>query len=175
MKDKGPKTIDNVAMFFAYAYMLECESAERYQDMADCMEVHNNLEVSELFQKMAQHAEQRVEEVSRRTEGIDLPEIPPWEFGWTCPQSPETPCSDKFHYLMSTQQALEVALYNANRGSEFYAQVACESPDKNVRHIAAEYVTGALKHSDMLKRWMAKAAENDEEPLEDLDPPNITE
>lgn len=174
MKQNGSKSIDSIAEFFAYAYMLVCESADRYQEMADSLEVHNNLQVAGLFQKMADYAERLVQDVSRRAEGIDLPDIPPWGFSWTCPQSPETTCSDSFHYLMSARQAVEVALHNEIRSSDFYAQIARESADESVRHIALEFATKAQRHIDMLEQWMVKATADSDAPQEDLDPPNVT-
>ena len=43
-----------VALFLAHAIALEVEAAERYEELADVMEVHNNPEVAALFRQMSE-------------------------------------------------------------------------------------------------------------------------
>jgi rubrerythrin len=46
--------IANVEDLLAHARTMEAEAAERYDDLADQMEVHNNHEVARLFRKLAE-------------------------------------------------------------------------------------------------------------------------
>ena len=150
MSDKGPETIASVEELLTHALALETESAERYRDLADNMEVHNNEAVARLFEQLQQMAimDGLTEVFNRRyfyelaeidlAKGLQLPDISPWDYKWTCPEGPESACTDEMHYLMTTCDALKVALHNEIRARDFYAQVAAHSPDPDARAIAAE-------------------------------------
>jgi rubrerythrin len=80
------------------------------------------------------------------------------------------------HYLMTTCDALKIALHNEIRGREFYAQVAAGSPDPEVRAIAGEMTAEEDEHVDLLNVWVAReSADETASPPEDLDPPNTPE
>ena len=55
--------IKSLAEFLAHALELEVESAERYRELADSMEVHNNPDVAELFRKLAGYGDGHAQEV----------------------------------------------------------------------------------------------------------------
>mgnify|MGYP001825408058 CR=1 FL=1 len=170
------KSIETVAEFLAHALELENESVERYRQLADSMDVHNNQEVAELFARLAIVSEAHAAEVMERAEGEKLPEIPPWEFKWNCPSSPESDCLDgEVSYLMTAVQALDLALHNEIRGRDFYAHVACDSPHPAVRQLAAEMAEEESEHVELLKDILAKETHTVEATPSDLDPPNIPE
>ena len=175
MSDSPSQTITSVAEFLAHALELEIESVQRYKELADSMEVHNNPEVAQLFRRLAEYSTLHAEEVRQRTQGMELPEIPPWDFKWNMPESPEAARMEEANYLMNTQQALEMALHNEIRGRDFYADVAAKSPDPEVQAIAAEMVDEESEHVVLLERWVERAARQSHDPQEDLDPPNMPE
>lgn len=169
------ESIDSLTEFLAHAIELEVESAERYRDLADAMRVHNNLEVAELFHKLAGYGDSHAEEVQQRASGLELPYISPWDFKWSCPEAPEAPCAEDIHYQMNKCQALELALYNEIRGRDFYAQVAASTSDPQVREAASEMAEEEDEHVTMLRAWIEReACENHFNPP-DLDPPNMPE
>jgi rubrerythrin len=168
-------TIKTVEEFLAHAAVLEQESVERYDELADSMEVHNNPEVAQLFRKLAHFGEKHAHEVEKLAEGMELPQIPPWEFKWSTPESPESASSEDASYLMDKQQALAIALLNEQQGRDFYARVADTSPNPEVRAMAAEFSREEDEHIALLKAWQANLGDPESEPLEDLDPPNIPE
>ena len=170
-----PQIITSLGEFLAHALELEQESAERYRELSDSMEMHNNLEVAELFQKLAHYSQLHAREVQERTQGLEIPAIAPWDFKWNCPESPEAPCMEEVNYLMTPLQALELALHNEIRGRDFYARVARESPDPEVRSTAGELVEEEDGHVTLLQQWIARADFQAESPPEDLDPPNMPE
>ena len=43
-----------VDAFLAAAIAMEEEAAQRYEEFADAMELHNNVEVAQMFRKLAQ-------------------------------------------------------------------------------------------------------------------------
>jgi rubrerythrin len=167
--------IEDVAEFLAHAELLEQESVERYEEMADCMETHNNPEVASLFRKLAHFGENHVREVEQRAAGMALPKIAPWDFKWSTPESPEAGSFEDAHYLMDRGQALQMALYNEELGRQFYLQVAKTTPDEEVKQIAMEFAEEEAEHVNLLKNWIANLDTPDQPPLEDLDPPNIPE
>jgi rubrerythrin len=78
-------------------------------------------------------------------------------------------------YLMTTVQALNLALHNEIRGRDFYAHVAMSSPNPDVRHLAGEMAEEESEHVDLLKDWLAKESHSEAPAPLDLDPPNMPE
>jgi rubrerythrin len=173
MSDHHAVIIDTVEEFLVHAMELEEASQEHYEELADSMEVHNNLGVAELFRKLANYSRLHAEEVHKRAADRELPKITPWDFKWKCPSAPEAFCMEEANYLMTTSQALEIALFNEIRGRDFYQEVADNSPSEAVRALALEMVEEENWHVEMLREWQANMETL--EPQEDLDPPNIPE
>ncbi|MEJ2610745.1 MAG: ferritin family protein [Candidatus Thiodiazotropha sp.] len=173
MNDSLTDVIDTIEEFLVHALELEEASSDHYDELADSMEIHNNLQVAELFRKLAGYSRQHANEVLERTKGLNLPKLTPWDFKWRCPSSPESFCMEEANYMMTVTQAMEVALYNEIRGKDFYQQIAQNSPSKEVQKLAAEMVEEEGWHVEMLKEWQSKL--QDEPPIEDLDPPNMPE
>ena len=102
-KKKKPDAV--FAEFMTRAYVMEVDAAERYADFADQMEVHNNLEVAELFRKLSRieslHAKRVLQEMGwKKPPGA----LPGWR--WDDAEPPETAAGTELHYLMQPWQAL---------------------------------------------------------------------
>jgi rubrerythrin len=175
MSDLLAGDISSVAEFLAHALEMEVESAERYRELADSMEVHHNPEVAALFRRLADEGDRHVEHVTRRVATIDLPNIAPWAFKWSSPDGPESLPMDDVHYLMNRRQALALALHNEIRGLHFYIQVADRSQNAEVRQLAAAMASEENGHVVMLNNWLSKEADDSSAPPSDLDPPNMPE
>lgn len=167
--------IESIEEFLAHASMLELESVERYEELADAMDVHNNPEVAKLFRKLAHFGEKHAAEVSDLAKGVTLPDLPPWEFKWMTPESPESGLIEEAHYLMDSHQALNMALHNEQRGRDFYAMVAETSSSPEVRDLAQQFTNEEQEHLDLLKEWKENLGKQERRSQEDLDPPNIPE
>lgn len=167
--------IDALGEFLAHALELEHESAERYRELAGSMAVHNNPRTAELFEQLARYGDSHAAEVRGRAAGIALPQMAPWDFKWTHPESPEAGCMEDAHYLMTPCQALELALHNEVRGRDFYAEVAASSPDPEVARLAREMASEEDEHVVMLREWIEREACHEHLPAEDLDPPHMPE
>jgi len=173
MTDRDKVVIETVEEFLVHALELEEASQEQYEELADSMQVHNNLEVAELFRRLAGYSHLHAEEVRELAGGQQLPELAPWDFKWRCPGAPESICMEEAHYLMTKSRALEVARFNEVRGRDFYLQVAAGTSSPEVRKLALEMAEEEGWHVQMLEEWRAELEE--EQPLEDLDPPNTPE
>jgi rubrerythrin len=173
MNDEDGVIIDTLEEFLVHAMELEEASQEHYEELADSMEVHNNLEVAELFRKLANYSRLHAEEVHQKALGKALPKITPWDFKWKCPSAPEAFCMEDADYLMTTSQAIGIALFNEIRGRDFYQDVADNTPNDAVRQMALEMVEEENWHVEMLRSWQDDIEV--QQPQEDLDPPNIPE
>lgn len=176
MSDLLAGEISSVVEFLAHALEMEIESAERYRELADNMEVHNNSKVAALFRRLAAEGAVHAEQAKRRATTLELPSIAPWAFKWSSPEGPESPAMDDVHYLMNRREALELALYNEVRGLDFYTQVADRSQNAEVRELAREMAREEDAHVAMLRSWLNREADDGaSSPLADLDPPNMPE
>jgi rubrerythrin len=161
--------------FFAHALALERESADRYAELADAMEQHNNDELAVLFSRLSGYGMQHAQEVLERAQGIRLPRIEPWEYRWIDAEGPETAGYGDAHYLMTPHHALRFALENETRGRDYYARVAAETADPQVSTIAAEFAQEEDGHVRMVRDWLARVAPAAEDWDLELDPPNQPE
>lgn len=167
--------IETVEELLAHSKVLEEEAAERYEEIADAMEVHNNQEVAGLFRKLQEYALKHAAEVKERARGLTLPRISPWDFKWQNGSSPEGASMVDTHYLMTSYQALRLA-HRAEMGAhDFYAAVAAHAKDAKVREIAAEFAEEEAGHVSMLEDWMRKHPKPEEGWDEDPDPPAMSE
>jgi rubrerythrin len=165
----------DIDTFLAYSVALEEEAAERHDELADMMEVHNNPDVAATFRKLAYYSRLHAQEIRDRSQGADLPRIAPWDFGWETMEGPETADIGDMNYLMTTAQALHVAQGNEQRAHDFYRAISTESPDPEVRAVAAEFADEEQEHLALLEQWLSRIPQEADETAFDPDPPNMPE
>ncbi|MBT8047064.1 MAG: ferritin family protein [Xanthomonadales bacterium] len=161
--------------FLTYSVALEEEAAERHDELADMMEVHNNPEVAATFRKLAHYSRLHAGEIRDRSKGFDLPAIAPWDFGWETMEGPETTDIGEMNYLMTTGHALKVAMANEQRAHDFYFEISKHSPDEAVRAVAGEFAEEEKEHLELLEKWLENHPESDDEIQYDPDPPHMPE
>lgn len=158
--------------FLAYSVALEEEAAQRHDDLADMMDVHNNPEVAATFRKLAGYSRLHAREIRDHAQGADLPRIAPWDFGWETMEGPETADLGSVDYLMNAARALQIALGNEQRAHDFYFSISEESPDPAVRALAAEFADEESEHVRLLAEWIGRVPESPDETPFDPDPPH---
>jgi len=163
-------TTTKVATFLAHALALEVEAADRYEELADVMEVHNNSEVALMFRQMSEFSRMHGLQVKQRAQGHQLPKLRSWEYRWNTPEPPEVGTPDATHYLMTAWHALSFAMENERRGLTYYASVAADSDDAEVRRLAAEMAEEEREHVATLERWLARTPKPSADWSEDPDP-----
>lgn len=175
MSDTDPGA--SLAAFLAHAIALERESAERYRELADVMQVHHNQGAARLFARLAELGELHASQVESRANGLVLPAIPPWLYQWPSAEAPETGPHEDTDYLMTRLEVLRYALANEQRGLNFYADLADRASAEPVRALAAEFEREETHHVEVLHAWIDRAlADGGDGPApEDLDPPNLPE
>jgi len=169
------KKISDLDTFLTYSVALEEEAAERHDELADMMDVHNNPEVAETFRKLAHYSRLHAQEIRDHSKGHNLPVIAPWDFGWESMEGPETADISDVSYLMTTAQALKIAMGNEQRAHDFYFEISKDSPNANVRALAAEFADEEKEHLVLLEKWLENHPESSEEFAFDPDPPHMPE
>jgi rubrerythrin len=164
-----------MAELLAHAKAMESEALERYQDLAEQMEVHHNPEVAELFRKMAWVEGKHVEKILERVGDQELPHIPPWEYQWLGEEAAEAIANEDVHYLMTPHHALTLALGAERRALDFYTRVVETVAAGELLELARELMKEEREHVALIEAWLAKVPEPPEDWAEDPDPPLLQE
>ena len=168
---RRPKPIRTLPELLAHARAMEGEAVERYTELADQMEVHNNREAAALFKRMAEIETIHVENVGALCAGMELPDIPAWEYSWDGPEAPEAVDPSEVHYLLSAREAVVLALTHERRGADFYAALAESAKRKDVREMAEKLAAEEREHVGWLEKWLERYPESEAGYDDDLDPP----
>lgn len=150
-----PNAKDDITIFLAHACKLEQEAADRFTDLGEAMKTYGNQEIAEFFGKMAHFSRLHLTEARSRSGFRDVPELSDEEFEWPDGESPESTSMEGSHYLMTVEYALDLALDSERRGLAFYADVARQSTDPEVRMMAEEFAAEEAEHVAELERWKA--------------------
>lgn len=164
-----PATLEE---FMAQALGMELEAAQRYEELADTMEVHHNLEVGALFRKMAviegKHAAQLMAQMGWKTPPPNT-RAPSWQ-GF---DAAETVPHDAVHYRMQPWHALQLALAAEQRAESFFAYLVGVAPNDAVRAAAQELLNEEREHVELIKAWITRVPTPDPNWDEDPDPPRF--
>ncbi len=164
----APQTIES---FMAHAYLMEIEAAQRYAELADAMEMHNNREVAELFRKMAAIEGKHGAHIMAQMGWKKPPAVPDEPAPWGGFEAPETAPVDDAHYLMQPYHALEIALASEERAEHFFARLAELASVAAIREAAIELRDEERAHVALVKQWMQKVERPDRDWALDPDPP----
>lgn len=140
--------------FLALAIAMEEEAAERYLELADMMEAHDNQKVSKLFRDMNRYSCLHRDSIKERAGSLELPKIKSWQYRWTTPS--EVGGEEGFDYTMSAFDALEYARENEVRAMEFYQSVADGTQDEEIKRMASEFALEEKEHTEMLDERLAE-------------------
>ncbi len=141
--------------FLAHAVAMEEEAAERYLELADMMEAHDNLEVAKVFRDMHRFSNLHRDSIRERIgDMVKLPAIKSWQYRWTTP--PEVGDDDAFDSMMTPFNALTYARENESRAMNYYRSVAKESDDAEVKRLGAEFAEEEQEHTEALDEWLER-------------------
>ena len=164
------QAISTLDAFLTHAHELEREAVERYEDLAEQMEVHNKPELAELVRKIAAIEQQHVDKVEGLAGGQPRT-FAPWDYQWQTPESPESIPVGQGHYRMNPHQALSLVLACEERAEAFFANVAENTSDPAVRESALQFAAEEREHAELLKVWLARYPEPKADWWQDLDDP----
>lgn len=163
----------SLAEFMAHAIALEQEAAERYLELADMMEAHNNTDTAAVFRDMARFSNLHLDDVRKRSRALELPKLMSWQYRWKTP--PETGDENDIHYLMTPYHALRYARDNEIRGMEYYRQAAEGAADAEVRRLGNDFANEEAEHVAALDAWIARTPrpsitwQEDQDPAQSVD------
>jgi len=141
-------------VFLAHAITMEDEAAERYLELADMMEAHNNLDVAQLFRDMNRYSILHRDSIKERAADVDLPKLRHADFKWVTP--PEVADEDVFDYMLDPFHALEFARENEQRAAAFYRSVVDDTADDEVKRLAVEFAEEEQEHTHQLDKIIAQ-------------------
>src|ERR1022692_671359 len=167
-----PRTLTE---FMAQALAMEREAAQRYSDLADAMEMHNNREAAALFRKMAGIERKHATRIMVEMGWKDMPATPSRKPSWEGFEAPETTPGDEVHYLMQPYHALQLALVNEQRAERFFAQLARTATVEAASAAAPELQAEELEHVKLVRAWMKKLPKPDRDWANDPDPATYTD
>ena len=169
------RTIGSTEELLAYSLAMETEAVERFNDLAEQMEMHHNYEVAELFHKLAKIEGLHIDNVNKTAAGKELPNLLAWEYEWQGGESPEGGSMEDAHYLMQPWHAIELAMHGEMRAVAFYRHVAETAADPDVLKMAPELVEEEEEHVALLKQWQQRFPKPVVGWDEDMDPPTMLE
>lgn len=171
IRSKAKPVINDITDLLSHALALEYEASDRYAELAELMEVHNNINVAKLFERMAEIEKLHVDQILRMVNQHEVRDLPRKEWKWISPEGPETTNPEDLHYLMKPHHALQLALVNEQRAFEYYDQVAKHTSDEATRDLAEELATEEEEHVALVKVWLDRYPAMDDDWEYDDDPP----
>jgi rubrerythrin len=159
--------------FIAAAIAMEQEAAQRYEELADAMETHNNTEVAELFRRLATLEGRHADALLAQRGWTSVPLLPRATFAAV--EAAETDSGDAVHYLMTPWHALALALANEERAVRFFTHLADAASDPAVRSAALDMQADEAEHVALLRAWMTRVEPPSADWALDPDPPRYTD
>jgi len=163
-----PQTLNE---FMALALQMENEAVARYTEFADTMETHNNQDVAAMFRTMAGYEAKHAARIMEQMGWTEPPRLARNALVWPGFDSPEAAPIDEVHYLMQPWHALQLALAAEQRAVDFFAELARSTDSAAVREAALEMQADEVEHVALVKAWMAKVPQPDDDWSHDPDPP----
>jgi rubrerythrin len=163
----APQSIEEL---MRQALVMEREAVARYTELAEMMETHNNLEVAELFRKMAEYEGHHATKIAADMGWADE-QVSDAPGAWATPEAPESVPIDEMHYLMHPWHALKLALGAEQRAVDFFEALVRTTTDERVRRAAEEMRDEEVEHVALVKAWLAKVPKPDADWAVDPDPP----
>jgi rubrerythrin len=173
--ENAAPAIASVAELYAYLHAIEAEAGERYADLADQMEVHNNREVAALFRKLAEIEGKHASKILERAGAASLPPPKAGPHRWIVPEGLETTAFEGVHYLMTPYHALRLALHNERRAETAFRRLAESALDEQVRALAREIAAEEGEHVALIEAWLKRQPRPDIDWADDPDPPVYSE
>ena len=167
-----PQTLQDL---MTQALAMEREAVERYTELADSMEVHNNAEVAALFRTMAGYEGKHAEQIMAQMGWTQAPPPPPGLLTAPGMEAPEAMPIDEAHYLMRPWHALQLALSAERRAQAFFALLARMATTEPVRKAALELQAEETEHVALVQAWLAKLPAPEQDWAVDPDPPRYTD
>lgn len=151
------RPIESVADLWAHALAIEREAAARYQEFAQQMYDHENVDAARLFERLAAVERRHTREVEQLAAGIALPALEPGQYAWLDKGSAQAAAHELIFRLMTPRDALQVALKGEERAKAFFDHVAATTDDPAIRALAHEMLADEDEHMAWLMTAIDRA------------------
>lgn len=169
------QSLTALEIFMAQAIAMEHEAAQRYEELADAMDMHNNVEVTKLFRTMSDIERKHERALLEQMAWAVAPAVPAPSWEREGHEAPETAASEDMHYLMQPYHALDIALHNEERAARFFDRLAAAATSGPVREAALALAAEEHEHVELVRAWMARVPKPTADWAEDPDPPRYTD
>jgi rubrerythrin len=157
LSDSRP--IASTAELYAHALAIEREAAARYGGLARLMVDRGHGALGALFAHLAAREAQHGKAIVARAQGLELPLLKPWQYGWSGAGPPEGVAEALGARLDTPHDALAVALEAEQRARAFYEQVFAGAGDPDVKLLAAALAQEEARHVEWLEGALAAASD----------------
>ena len=175
----SPGLYEDIAVFLAHSVAMEQEAADRMYELAETMEVHNNFVLHKLLTELAVYSESHAVDIEALCKEETLPRFKAWEYSWPDEESPEIFHYARVHYLMTAEQALQIALEVEQSAESFYGDIAKSTLNPEIKQVAEQFAKEEQEHiraiADQLSALKATLRNGSSKTLDqtDFDPPHM--
>ena len=167
----GNPRVSSLNDLLAVAYQIESDAVERYNELADQMETHNNPELVKIFRDLARAEGIHAEEIRRLAGDFDVANDARQIARFRRKESPEEAELDSAHYLMTPWHALQLSLAGEKRALAYFTSIVETAKDPKVKKLAAELVEEEAEHVALVHRLLLRYPRPSDSWADDLDPP----
>lgn len=167
----GNPKVSSLNDLLAVAYQIEIDAVDRYNELADQMETHNNPELVKVFRDLARAEGIHGEEIRRLAGDFDVVNHALQIARFKPKGSPEEAAFDDAHYLMTPWHALQISLAGEKRALAYFTSIVETAKDPKVKAMAAELVEEEAEHVNLVNRLLLRYPRPSESWADDLDPP----
>jgi rubrerythrin len=141
------------------AVLVEEEALERYQELADQMELHHTPEAAAFFRFMADNERKHGEELQARREALygDAPRAVSRAQLFDV----EAPEYDQARAFMTPREAMQVALGCETKAHAYFVAALPHIADAEVRRLFEELRDEEVHHQDLVRRELDKLPPDD--------------
>jgi rubrerythrin len=153
-----PPTIDFTTLTLVdaldLAILVEEEARDRYEELADQMELHHTPDAAKFFRAMIGNEAKHGAELTERRLALfaSAPRRVTREMLWDV----EAPGYDEARAFMSAREAMEVALAAEVKAHDYFAAALQHVTDPGVRKLFAELRDEEVEHQEMVRAAMAQ-------------------
>ena len=136
------------------AILIEEEARDRYQELADNLDVHNTGDAAQFFRFMVGCEAKHGEELAAKRRELFGSE--PMAVDRSMLWDVEAPGFETTRTFMTLHEALEVAMAAETKAFEFFDGALSEVGDPEVRELFTELRQEEVEHMDMVREQMKK-------------------
>jgi len=163
--------ITSIADLLALSYQIEVDAVQRYTELTEQMETHNNQELVKVFRDLARAEGIHAEEIRKMAGNVDLVAHADRLGRWKKGSSPEEADLGAAHYLMTPWHALQLALTGEKQAVAFFTSILDSATDAKIKEMSAEFVEEEAEHVNLVHRLLRKYPKPSDAWSEDDDPP----